>query len=80
MRHATGKRLFVVGADDKVEWRYVEIGAIQRDGLREITSGLKAKERVIVDKEKAPGPGTKVRPVFVPMPTIEATKPPGAAD
>jgi multidrug efflux system membrane fusion protein len=78
--YATGKRLSVVGADDKVEWRNVEIGAIQRDGLREITSGLKAKERVIADTEKAPGPGTKVRPVLVPMPTIEAAKPHAAAE
>ena len=44
----------------------VEIGVMQRDGLREITSGLKAKERVIVDTKQPRGPARKFGPISFP--------------
>lgn len=55
------KLVLVVGRDDKVEPRIVELGPVV-DGLRVISAGLKPDERVIIGGIPAAAPGTKVQP------------------
>jgi RND family efflux transporter MFP subunit len=61
--------VFVVDAGDKVVRREVKVGQ-QWDGLREITSGLQPKERIIVSGVQRVQPGVVVRPRLVDMPTM----------
>ena len=64
-----GRYLLIVGKDDVVEQRYVQLG--QLDGsLRVITSGLKPDDRVVVGELWRATPGTKVTPQLT---SIEAT-------
>jgi RND family efflux transporter MFP subunit len=64
-----GRYVLVVGKDDVVEQRYVQLG--QLDGaLRVITSGLKPDDRVVVGDLWRATPGTKVTPQLT---SIEAT-------
>jgi RND family efflux transporter MFP subunit len=64
-----GRYLLIVGKDDVVVQRYVQLG--QLDGsLRVITSGLKPDDRVVVGDLWRATPGTKVTPQLT---SIEAT-------
>jgi RND family efflux transporter MFP subunit len=64
-----GRYLLIVGNDDVVQQRYVQLG--QLDGaLRVITSGLKPDDRVVVGELWRASPGTKVTPQLT---SIEAT-------
>lgn len=60
------KFVLVVGADDKVAYREVTLGAAV-DGLRIVTKGLKADERIVVNGVQRVRPGTLVQPQQVPM-------------
>jgi multidrug efflux system membrane fusion protein len=60
------KFVFVVGQDSKVAWREVQLGAAN-DGLRIVTSGLKAGERIVVNGLQRIRPGATVAPESVPM-------------
>jgi RND family efflux transporter MFP subunit len=62
------KVVYVVDGDNKVASRPVRLGALQ-DGLREITDGLEAGERVIVNGLQQVRPGLTVEPNLVDMPT-----------
>ena len=62
------KVVYVVDTDNKVVSRPVRLGALH-DGLREITDGLKAGERVIVNGLQQVRPGLTVEPKLVDMPT-----------
>jgi RND family efflux transporter MFP subunit len=57
-----GRYVLVVGKDDVVEQRKVEIGALS-DGLRAIEKGLVAEDRVVVAGVLRAIPGQKVDPV-----------------
>jgi multidrug efflux system membrane fusion protein len=57
-----GHYLLVVGQNEVVEQRPVEIGALQDDGMRVITKGLGADDRVVVDGMQRAIPGSKVAP------------------
>jgi RND family efflux transporter MFP subunit len=61
------KIVYVVDSDNKVTPRPVRLGAIH-DGLREITEGLKPRERVIVNGLQQVRPGTTVEPKLMNMP------------
>jgi RND family efflux transporter MFP subunit len=61
------KVLYVVNEKNEVVSRPVQTGALQ-DGLREITDGLKAGERVIVNGLQLVRPGVQVGPKLVDMP------------
>ncbi len=65
------KFVMVVGADDKVAYREVTLGA-NVNGLRIVTSGLKANERVVVNGLQRVRPGSLVAPQAVPMTVAEA--------
>jgi RND family efflux transporter MFP subunit len=61
-----GRYLLIVGKDDVVQQRYVQLG--QLDGtLRVITSGLKPEDRVVVGELWRATPGTKVTPQLTSM-------------
>jgi membrane fusion protein, multidrug efflux system len=60
------KFVFVVGDDNKALWREVTLGA-PNDGLRVVTSGLKAGERIVVNGLQRIRPGATVAPEAVPM-------------
>jgi RND family efflux transporter MFP subunit len=56
-----GRYLLVVDSDNKVEQRYVQIGA-PRNGMRVIIEGLKPEDRVVVNGIQRAIPGAKVTP------------------
>ncbi len=60
------KYVMVVGADNKAEWREVTLGA-SVDGLRIVTAGLTANERIVVNGLQRVRPGTLVAPQAVAM-------------
>ena len=55
------KFVFVVGADNKVEYRPINLGDTS-DGLRIVTSGLSAGDRVVVNGLQRIRPGAVVDP------------------
>jgi membrane fusion protein, multidrug efflux system len=60
------KFVMVVGEDNKAEWREVTLGA-SVNGLRVVTKGLKAGERVVVNGLQHIRPGALVAPQTVTM-------------
>ena len=56
----------VVGDDNKAEYREVTLGA-PVDGLRVVTKGLKAGERIVVNGLQRVRPGALVAPQTVTM-------------
>ena len=56
-----GRYLLVVDKENKVEQRYVKIGAL-RDGMRVIEDGLKPEDQVVVKGIQRAIPGAKVTP------------------
>jgi membrane fusion protein, multidrug efflux system len=67
------KVVYVVGADNVAEKRLVELGGLH-DGLREIKSGVKPGEHVIVDGIQWVRGGAPVNPTLVDMQTQAAEK------
>jgi membrane fusion protein, multidrug efflux system len=55
------KFVYVVGADDAIEYRTITLGPIV-DGLRVVRSGLTAGDRVVVNGLQRVRPGVKVTP------------------
>lgn len=71
------KNVFVVDGQNKVQYRRVELGALQPDGLRVILAGLKGDEKVLLTGLQMVRPGMEVNPKTVPMPVEgQATEPP----
>jgi multidrug efflux system membrane fusion protein len=68
------KYVYVVDADDAVQYRRVTTGALQEDGLREVRDGLKPDEWVVVGALQQVRPRTKVQPDQTPMPTLAGGK------
>lgn len=58
------KFLYVIGADDKVEYRRVKVGQLV-GGLRVVTEGISPGERVVVNGVQRVRPGLKVQPQLV---------------
>ena len=75
-RDQSEQYLMVVGDDDKVERRSVELGPIAH-GLRVVRSGLKPDERIVTRGLQRARPGDQVVPE---METIEAAKGEGLPD
>jgi RND family efflux transporter MFP subunit len=61
------KFVYVVGSNDKVEYRRVKVGSLH-DGLRVVESGLSAGDRVVVSGLQRVRPGVTVRPEVREMP------------
>jgi multidrug efflux pump subunit AcrA (membrane-fusion protein) len=62
-----GRFVLIVNRGNVVEKRYVQLGEAF-GGLRAITSGLAANDRVIVGELWRATPGTKVVPELTPLP------------
>lgn len=69
------KYVYVLGQDNKLEYRRISTGALQDDGLRVVTDGLKPGEWVVVGSLQQIHPNMQVQPEQMPMPTLG----PGAA-
>ncbi len=67
------KFVMVVGEADKAEYREITLGAVA-DGLRIVTSGLSAGDRIIVSGLQRVRPGARVKPEEVSMRPAEATE------
>jgi multidrug efflux system membrane fusion protein len=72
------KYVYVVGADNKVEYREVKLGDMSGN-LRIITEGLKAGDRIIIDGLQRAHPGAEVKPELVDMEAPAGKIPEGAA-
>jgi multidrug efflux system membrane fusion protein len=68
------KYVYVVGADNKAEYRVVTLGPLV-DGLRVARSGLKAGDRIVVNGLQRVRPGAPIAPEVVPMTTAAASAP-----
>jgi multidrug efflux system membrane fusion protein len=64
------KYVYVVDAENKVQYRRVGIGALQPDGLRVVTEGLKPGERVVVGGLQQVRPRMPVQTEPVAMPVL----------
>ena len=78
------KLVFVIGEGNVAQPREVQLGTLI-DGMRVVTSGLKAGDLVVVDGLQRVRPGAPVQPIKVgtdergmPIPTPPAGGPPGA--
>lgn len=69
------KFVLLVGANDKLAYRQVELGD-WADGLRIVTSGLKAGDRIVVDGLQRVRPGAVVAPQPVAMASVESNPAP----
>jgi len=73
-----GHYLLLVDANDEVEQRPVQIGALTGD-LRVVTEGLGADDRVVVEGLQRAIPGNKVEPKKVPLTPPDQPRPPPAS-
>lgn len=73
-----GRYLLVLGKDDVVEQRYVQLGELIGD-LRVITQGLKPDDRVVVGDLWRASPGAKVTPKLTQIDGAAGTASPGTA-
>jgi len=64
------KYVYVVDAENKVQYQRVTTGALQEDGMRVIEQGLKGDEWVVSGGILQVRPRMVVRPDKVPMPTL----------
>ena len=62
------KYLYIVNAQNKVQYRRVTLGALQEDGLRVISTGLEADDWVVVSGLQQIRPRIEVTPDRMPMP------------
>ncbi|MBX3623247.1 MAG: efflux RND transporter periplasmic adaptor subunit [Rhizobacter sp.] len=69
------KYVYVVGADNKAEYRVVELGPLV-DGLRVARAGLKPGERIVVNGLQRVRPGAPIAPETVEMTTTAAAAAP----
>jgi multidrug efflux system membrane fusion protein len=69
------KFVYVMDAEDKVQYRRVTTGALQDDGLRVIESGVQPGDWVIVGGLQQVRPRVKARSERVAMPTLAAVVP-----
>ena len=67
------KIVYVVGDDNKVSTRPVRVGKVY-SGLREITDGLKATDRVVVNGLQQVRPGLVVEPKLADMPVSASAR------
>jgi multidrug efflux system membrane fusion protein len=58
--------VFVVGKDNKAEYREVTLGPVV-DGLRVVRTGLKPGEKIVVNGLQRVRPGAPITPQIVPM-------------
>jgi multidrug efflux system membrane fusion protein len=70
------KFVYVVDAENKVQYRRVAVGSLQDDGLRAIEGGLKPDDWVVVGALQQLRPRAEVKPEPTPMPTMSGDEAP----
>lgn len=70
--------VYVVGEDGAATYRPVVLGGLE-NGLRVVSSGLKAGENIIVNGLQRVRPGAKIQPMIVSMETLQAETAPTEA-
>lgn len=63
------KFVYVVDADNKAQYRRIELGSTQPDGLRVVESGLQPEDKVVVSGIQLVRPGEPVSPELIEMPS-----------
>ena len=63
------KYVYVLDAENKVQYRRITTGALQQDGLR-VVEGLRPDDWVVVGGLQQVRPRIQIRPDKVPMPTL----------
>jgi multidrug efflux system membrane fusion protein len=71
------KYVYVLDAENKVQYRRITTGPLQADGLR-VVEGLQAGERVVIGGLQQVKPGLEIRPDEVAMPSFDQAADPGA--
>src|SRR6185312_10006943 len=74
------KYAYVVGADKKLEYRRIKVGALEEDGLRVVEEGLKPDDWVVVGSIPQLRPKMEVESEPTAMPTPGAPEPPAHAN
>jgi len=69
------KNVFVVDAQNKVQYRRVTVGPTQSDGLKVILDGLKPDDWVVVSGQQMVRPNLEVEPEKMDMPVAAADSP-----
>lgn len=64
------KFVYVVGSDNKLEYRRITVGELENDNLRSIKSGLKPGEKILVTGIHMFKPGMKIAPEMIEMPRL----------
>ncbi len=64
------KYVYVVDAENKVQYRRITTGLLQNDGLRVISDGLEPGEWVVVGALQQVRPRMPIQPERMPMPTL----------
>lgn len=64
------KFVYVVGADNKLEYRRITVGDLEPDNLRSVKSGLKPGEKILVTGIHMFKPGMKIAPEMIEMPRL----------
>jgi multidrug efflux system membrane fusion protein len=72
------KYVYVIDAQNNVQYRRVTTGPLQENGLRVVQSGLKSEDWVAVGALQQVRPGMNVRPDQTAMPTLGASPNAGA--
>jgi multidrug efflux system membrane fusion protein len=74
------KYVYVVDAQNKVQYRRVKVGPLQDDGLRVIEDGLKPDDWVAVGGLQQLRPRMEIKPDRTPMPSLAANRQPAPAE
>ncbi len=69
------KFVYVVDANNKVQYRRITTGALQEDGLRVVSRGLDANDRVLVGGLQQVRPHQEIQPEDMAMPTLGPVPP-----
>ena len=59
-----GRYVYLVGPDDTIVFRQVEVGVLTPDGMREITGGLTLEDRYVTKALINVRPGMKIKPTL----------------
>ncbi len=73
------KYVYVVDAENKVQYRRITTGPLEENGLRVVESGLKPDDWVLVGAIQQVHPGTVVRPDQTAMPSLGPSTSQGAS-
>lgn len=59
-----GRYVYIVGPEDTIEFRQVNVGVLTPDGLREITDGITTEDRYVTKALINVRPGMKIKPIL----------------